>query len=157
MRRGIPARPKKKCIGKKVKFIHKKVIQKWRQFPFSIPTLNSSVSTTILNVEENYLSRLGAFCETSLYISYLVTNSSHTKPCYYTFLDFVPSMLLFFCRQAGILLNRLLQSPTWPRFNCTVHKYCNLCTYINNANLNKRLAWTGRTTKDQVDEQFQNP
>jgi len=24
----------------------------------------------------------------------------------------VPSMLLFFCRQAGILLNRLLQSPT---------------------------------------------
>ncbi len=28
--------------------------------------------------------------------------------------------------------------------------------YVNNANLNKRLAWTGRTTKDQVDEQFQN-
>jgi hypothetical protein len=61
----------------------------------------------------------------------------------------VSSMLLFFCGQAGILLNRLLQPPTWLRFNCTVHKYCNLiCTYVNNANLNKRLAWTGRTTKD---------
>ncbi len=88
--------------------------------------------------------------------SYLVAKSSHTKPCCYLLLDFVSSMLLFFCGQVGILLNRLLQPPTRPRFNCTIHKYCNLCTYVNNANLNKRLAWIGRTTEDQVDEQFQN-
>jgi hypothetical protein len=28
--------------------------------------------------------------------------------------------------------------------------------YVNNANLKKRSAWTGRTAKDQVDEPFQN-
>jgi hypothetical protein len=28
--------------------------------------------------------------------------------------------------------------------------------YVNNANLKKRSAWTGRTAKDQNDEQFQN-
>ncbi len=63
-------------------------------------------------LEENDLSRLGAFCETSLYISYLVANSSRTKPCCYLLLDFVSSMLLFFFGQVGILLNLLLQPST---------------------------------------------
>ncbi len=77
----------------------------------SLYQLNSKCSNNILNAEEN-LSGLGAFCETSLYISYLVANSSHTKPCCYLLLDFVSSMLLFFCGQVWILLNLLLQPPT---------------------------------------------
>ncbi len=77
----------------------------------SLCQLNSKCSNIHLNAEEN-LSGLRAFCKISLYISYLVANSSHTKPCCYLLLDFVPSMLLFFCGQIGILLHLLLQPPT---------------------------------------------